>query len=98
MKDGYVCKYCGRHFRFEDGGGCNPADFGLHYSDKDVYGLEFTCTACDRLVTITNRLIKNAIDDGCSKISLQRIVDHVERVRDNMDDWRRDQAGSGTGG
>lgn len=85
MDEKYVCKYCGKTFSFE-GGGCNPSDYGLHYTDQDIYGREFTCIACDKLVTMTNRYIKYAIRDGFTKSSLQRVVEHVEWVRDNVNE------------
>ena len=84
----YVCKYCGKVFRFGMMGGHNPSDFGLHYTDKDVYGKEYTCLACNNLVTVTNRIIKGVIDSGFSKESLDQLVKQAEWVRDNCEKWR----------
>ena len=84
----FVCKYCGKTFRFGMMGGHNPSDFGLHYSDKDVYGKEYTCLACNNLVTMTNRIIKGVMDSGYSKESLDQLVKQAEWVRDNCEKWR----------
>ena len=83
----FVCMYCGKTFRFGLFGGHNPSDFGLHYSDKDVYGKEYTCLACNNLVTMTNRIIKGVIDSGYSKESLDQLVKQAEWVRDNCGKW-----------
>ena len=83
----FICKYCGKTFRFGLAGGHNPSDFGLHYSDKDVYGKEYTCLACNNLVTMTNRMIKGVIDSGYSKESLDQLVKQVEWVQDNVEKW-----------
>lgn len=83
----YVCKYCGKIFRFGMTGGHNPSDFGLHYTDKDVYGKEYTCLACNNVVTITNRILKSVVDSGYSKESLEQLVKQAEWVRDNAEKW-----------
>ena len=85
--ESFTCKYCGKTFRFGQSGGHNPSDFGLHYSDKDVYGKEYTCLACNNVVTMTNRIIKGVIDSGYSKESLEQLVKQVEWVRDNCEKW-----------
>ena len=83
----FVCKYCGKAFCFGMMGGHNPSDLGLHYTDRDVYGKEYTCLACNNLVTLTNRRIKEVIDRGYSKEPLDELVKYVEYVRDNMEKW-----------
>lgn len=77
MSDTYTCKYCKKTFK---GWGNNPADFGLHYDDKDIYGREFCCDRCNLLVTMTDRMIKNVIDSGYSAESLDRLEEQVGNI------------------
>lgn len=79
--DGYVCKYCRKKFK---GWGNNPADFGLHYSDRDIYGIEECCNRCNALVTLTNRHIHDVIASDYSPAQLDKLREHVLFVCQNL--------------
>ena len=74
----YTCPYCGKQF----GAFCGPAnpdDYGLH-NFVDWSSVDGTCPECDALVTTTNRIIKNVIDNNYSKESLDRLNHHINWI------------------
>lgn len=81
---GYICMYCGNE------GYKNPSDHGLHFSHDDVYGKKFVCDECDQLITKTNVMLKNAIDNMMAgeirnaKRSIRDAVLHLSRYESGI--------------
>lgn len=74
----YICPYCGKRFGMHCGP-ANPEDYGLH-SFVNWSIVEGTCPKCDSLVTQTNRLIKDVIDNDWSEESLKRLKHHINNI------------------
>lgn len=70
------CMYCQQPLKDY---GHNPDDFGLHSKHIKFHKYR-TCDTCNKVITITNRLLKNAIDTNFSKMSIAQLQAHIESL------------------
>lgn len=80
----HICMYCGRE------GSGNPSDYGLHFNDEDVFGNKYVCPLCDRMITQSNRMFKNVLDElqndnkSSAKAILDTVILHLSKIRDSL--------------
>ena len=87
QKSAVTCMYCKKPIL--NGPGSNPADFGLHYTDKDVYGQKSTCAFCDRAVTQTNRMLALAVESYRQENrdeTIYRLHEAMRNIKDLLTD------------
>ena len=80
----HICMYCGRE------GSGNPSDYGLHFNDEDVFGDKYACSLCDGMITQSNRMFKNVLNElqndnkSSAKATLDTVILHLSKIRDTL--------------
>lgn len=85
--DECVCMYCGRY------GKANPADYGLHFNDDDIFGEKYVCGLCDTMITQSNRGFKLVLDTlqkgDCEDAGqqLDNVIKMLQEVKGKLRDY-----------
>lgn len=75
---------------YEREGSVNPSDYGLHFNDEDVFGNKYVCPLCNGMITQSNRMFKNVLEElqnnnkSSAKAILETTISHLSKIRDTL--------------